>query len=411
MKSATSLATSTNNSRALPTAREHVLFVHAHPDDESITTGGSIATLLDAGVAVTLLTCTRGELGEVIPAELQHLCGDALGEYRETELATAAATLGLTDHRFLGAEGACAPGVPPHRFRDSGMQWGPNGPEPLDAASHATADSRSSAGVGTQSLTGAEIGTVLADLCAVIAEIEPVAVISYDSGGGYGHPDHVRTHEATKFAAQIMAVPFYEIIPLGQQEEGDIVLDVSAVLHRKTAALGAYRTQLTLEGNSIVHSGGQVELISDTEVFRRSDPPHAPELEWVRLKTFTKVVTCAIATVMGALVGVLGTIQHEFALSVVSLLMVASLLVGLRLLFQVRTVAAFGGAGLFLVVGLLSAQSPGGSVLIQDTVVGYVWSFGVPIIALLVLAWPSVGPRTRDTMGTVTDRKKVVDSS
>ena len=382
--------------------REHVLFVHAHPDDETITTGGAIATLLDAGVAVTLLTCTRGELGEVIPAELQHLSGDALGAYRETELAAAAAALGLTDYRFLGSVGACAAGVEPHRFRDSGMQWGPNGPEPLSADEPEAS---------TGAFTSADIGAILADTCAVIAEIQPIAVISYDSGGGYGHPDHVRTHEVATFAARTMGVPFYAIIPVGLQAEGDIVLDVSRVLHRKAKALEAYRTQLTVEGNSMVHSGGQVELISNTETFRRSEMPHTPELEWSRLRVFTKAVTCVLALAMGALVGVLGTIQHEFAFSVVSLLMVVAILAGLRLLFQVRTVAAFAGAAVFLVVGLLSLKGPGGSVLIQANAVGYVWSFGVPIITLIVLAWPSLGPRARDTMGNVTDPKKVVDSS
>lgn len=108
----------------MPDSREHILFVHAHPDDETISTGGTIATLLDAGASVTLLTCTRGELGEIVPAELQHLHGDALGVYRETELATAVRALELTDFRFLGSENACAQGAAPHRFSDSGMQCG-----------------------------------------------------------------------------------------------------------------------------------------------------------------------------------------------------------------------------------------------------------------------------------------------
>lgn len=390
--------------------REHVLFVHAHPDDETITTGGTIATLRDLGVSVTLLTCTRGELGEVIPAELQHLTGDALGAHRETELAAAAAALGLTDYRFLGAEGACEEGVTPHRYRDSGMQWGPDGPEPLDAGGlldTAAAGERD----GTESLTSAPLGSVMADICAVIAEIEPRAVISYDSDGGYGHPDHVRTHEATKFASLAMNVPFYTIVSVGTHTESDTQIDVSAVMSRKIRALQAYRTQLTVEGNTIVHSGGQVEPIGETEVFRRSEDSPVAELDWPRLQLFTKTVTCVLAFVVGALVGVLGTIHHEFAFSVISLLMVVGLLAGLRLLFGVRTVSVIAGLGVLLAVGLLSLKSAGGSVLIQNNVLGYVWSFGVPIIALIVLAWPSLGRQTRDTMGNVTDPKKVVDAS
>jgi N-acetyl-1-D-myo-inositol-2-amino-2-deoxy-alpha-D-glucopyranoside deacetylase len=100
-------------------AAERVLFVHAHPDDESITTGGTIATLLDAGAHVTVLTCTRGELGEVIPADLQHLLEspEALGAYREKELAAAMAALGVTDHRYLGDDDALWDDLAPRRRR------------------------------------------------------------------------------------------------------------------------------------------------------------------------------------------------------------------------------------------------------------------------------------------------------
>src|SRR5215470_19388666 len=87
-----------------------LLLVHAHPDDESIGTGATIARYAAEGAQVTLVTCTRGELGEVIPPELAYLAtgaaaGDRLGEYRAGELAAACAALGVTDHRFLGGPG------------------------------------------------------------------------------------------------------------------------------------------------------------------------------------------------------------------------------------------------------------------------------------------------------------------
>ena len=93
---------------------ERVLFVHAHPDDESITTGGTMALLVERGSQVTLVTCTRGERGEVIPADLAGLEGDgaALATVRTEELATALAALGVVDHRFLGGPGArCQLGI------------------------------------------------------------------------------------------------------------------------------------------------------------------------------------------------------------------------------------------------------------------------------------------------------------
>ena len=90
------------------TQPERVLFVHAHPDDETIATGGTLATLVDSGAVVTLVTCTRGERGEVIPADLQDALAsqEALAALREAELRKAVGILGVTDHRFLGEENA-----------------------------------------------------------------------------------------------------------------------------------------------------------------------------------------------------------------------------------------------------------------------------------------------------------------
>src|SRR5690625_7560451 len=92
-----------------------ILFVHAHPDDESITTGATMAVYAASGAHVTLVTCTRGEKGEVIVPELTDLAdgdGTALARHREGELASALAELGVVDQRFLGGEH--------HRYRDSG---------------------------------------------------------------------------------------------------------------------------------------------------------------------------------------------------------------------------------------------------------------------------------------------------
>lgn len=97
----------------LPARR--LLLVHAHPDDESINNGATMARYAAEGALVTLVTCTLGEEGEVIPAELAHLAADRddrLGAHRVGELAAAMKELGVTDHRFLGGPG---------RFRDSGM--------------------------------------------------------------------------------------------------------------------------------------------------------------------------------------------------------------------------------------------------------------------------------------------------
>src|SRR5215472_14939045 len=107
---------------ALPTRR--LLLVHAHPDDESINNGATMAKYAAEGVGVTLVTCTLGEEGEVIPPGLAHLAADrddTLGERRIGELAAAMQELGITDHRFLGGPG---------RYRDSGMMGTPQNDVP-----------------------------------------------------------------------------------------------------------------------------------------------------------------------------------------------------------------------------------------------------------------------------------------
>lgn len=159
--------------------RPRLLLVHAHPDDETLTTGVAAAHHVALGHDVHVLTCTLGEEGEVIPPHLAHLegaPGDPLAPHRREELRRAMDVLGVT-HHLLGAAG-------PHdepAFRDSGM-----------AGSAAAAHARAWAGVPLEEAAAA-VGEVL-------ARVRPHVVLTYDAGGGYGHPDHVRTHEATRLA-------------------------------------------------------------------------------------------------------------------------------------------------------------------------------------------------------------------
>lgn len=392
-----------------PEIREHVLFVHAHPDDESISTGGTIATLLDASAGVTVITCTRGELGEVVPPDLQHLSGDALGEYRETELASAMAALRLTDFRFLGADGARADGTESHRFRDSGMQWGPDGAGPINAAPISAGPD-----AGGATLTSVDLDVVVADVVAVIAAVQPTAVVSYDAHGGYGHPDHIRAHAAASTAALLMNLPFYTIVSDGHAGPhggpDDLVVDVTPVMERKKAALRAYSTQLTVVGDTIVHSGGQVQAMSGVEAFHRVGEAGQPTLEWDNLALSTKIVACALAAVVGAVVGAVGTANHVYGAATYSLLLVTALLIGLRFMFSTRIVAFCAAAGVVVVVGALSLEGAGGSVLVQGSTIGLVWAYAPVAIAVIVLAWPRSFRRSRATMENNSDPGRAVDA-
>ena len=168
-------------------SRRRLLLVHAHPDDETLTTGGTIARYAaDPDTSVTLVTCTLGEQGEIIPPHLAELAadrGDQLGGYRVGELAGATGALGLTDQRLLG-------GIA--RWRDSGMALAGHGvraatPENL----HPRAFAQPSA-----------FDEQVDALVAVLEEVRPQVVVTYRADGGYGHPDHVRAHDITVAALQ-----------------------------------------------------------------------------------------------------------------------------------------------------------------------------------------------------------------
>jgi len=184
------------------TTSPRLLLVHAHPDDESINNGATMAKYVAEGVQVTLVTCTRGEQGEVIPASLAYLETDpeALGDHRVGELAAAMAHLGVTDHRFLGD-----PATPGRRaaealaagstvYRDSGMAYAADGRvvPALDPPPGAFAL--------------ADLDETAQHLAAVIRQVRPQAVVTYEPGGGYGHPDHVQAHRVTMRAVELAAV-------------------------------------------------------------------------------------------------------------------------------------------------------------------------------------------------------------
>ena len=154
-----------------------MLFVHAHPDDESLNNGATIAHYTALGAQVHVVTCTLGEEGEVIGdqwAELAVDGADQLGGYRVAELTAALRALGVGAPIYLGGAG---------RWRDSGMA-GTAPRLPLRRQRFADADEREAVGA----------------LVAIIREQRPHVVVTYDPEGGYGHPDHVQTHAVTTAA-------------------------------------------------------------------------------------------------------------------------------------------------------------------------------------------------------------------
>jgi N-acetyl-1-D-myo-inositol-2-amino-2-deoxy-alpha-D-glucopyranoside deacetylase len=239
-----------------------LLFVHAHPDDESLNNGATIAQYAGRGAEVHVVTCTLGEEGEVIGNRWAQLAvdhADQLGGYRIGELSAALHALGIGDPIFLGGAG---------HWRDSGMA----GTQPRSGARR-FADSTDDQAVGA--------------LVAVIRELRPHVVVTYDPDGGYGHPDHIRAHQVTtaaiaaaetaeypgepwsvpKFYWTVLAhsafaaateqlagedlLPGWEV-PTAENERGwpderiTASIDARAALPAKVAALRAHATQVTV---------------------------------------------------------------------------------------------------------------------------------------------------------------------
>lgn len=172
-------------------ADRRLLLVHAHPDDESIGNGATMARYVAEGAQVTLVTCTLGEEGEVLVPDLAHLASsaeDRLGAHRIGELAEAMRALGVTDHRWLGGEG---------RYRDTGMVYAADG--------SATAPPE----VRKDTFWAADLREAADYLAPVVREVRPQVLVTYDPWGAYGHPDHVQAHRVAMYAAVLAGVPSY----------------------------------------------------------------------------------------------------------------------------------------------------------------------------------------------------------
>lgn len=234
------------------------LLVHAHPDDETINNGATMAMYAALGAQITLVTCTRGEEGEVLVPDLAHLAAqetDQLGQHREIELADAMKALGISDHRFLGAEKI--------KFRDSGMM----GTEPNNR---------------TDCFWQADLDSAAALLVDVIHEVKPHVLITYDEIGGYGHPDHIQAHRVAMRAAELatdwqISKIYWNAMPksvlangiaamkevgsdfFGAESVDDLpfakadelvtaVVDANSYVDAKMAAMRAHATQIELDG-------------------------------------------------------------------------------------------------------------------------------------------------------------------
>jgi N-acetyl-1-D-myo-inositol-2-amino-2-deoxy-alpha-D-glucopyranoside deacetylase len=266
-------------------APRRIMFVHAHPDDETIGNGATMARYVAEGAHVTLVTCTLGEEGEVLVPELAHLAADQedlLGRHRVAELAVAMEALGVTDHRYLGGAG---------RYRDSGMMGLPANERP-------------------DSFWQANVDEAAGQLVAVVREVRPQVVVTYDENGGYGHPDHIQAHRVAMRAVALaadasfgedepwrVAKVYWNVVPRsviqewidalrGQEtsffdvESADelpfaapdelvtTVVDAATQVEAKLAAMRAHATQIAVDGPFFALSNNIGQRVWGVEYYR-----------------------------------------------------------------------------------------------------------------------------------------------
>lgn len=257
-----------------------LLLVHAHPDDESILTGGVIALADREGHRVVLVTATQGENGDS-PVMDATAAGVSLGELRRQELEAACLVLGVDRLELLG-------------YRGSGFDADGTAPHP-------------------QHFRAASVEDAAERLAVVLRDERPDVVVTYGADGTYGHPDHVMTHHVTLAALDMLAADgwapskvYLHAVPRSlagiivetarsasielpeglvrtvgtADDEITTVVDVSAVLDRKLAATVEHRSQMQSGLPLAAMAAGIFDTVFGVERFvlvRGQPGEHAPE--------------------------------------------------------------------------------------------------------------------------------------
>ncbi len=316
---------------------QRVLFVHAHPGDETVLAGATIARLVADGAAVTVLTCTRRGEGQ---------------------LKAALDALGVTDHRFLGTARARWEQLEPREYTDT-----------FEGAASGTA------------LATADLGEIASDIGAVILDTSAEVVVTHAEGDG--DADRQRVLEAARWATDVLRIPLF-VTRAG--EGATVVVDDAASLDRKAAAAAAGG----LDG-SVVGGEGFARL--------RTAPPQARV--GIATRLVSSILALALGAFAGGVLTVIhqasitvGDATIPWGL-IVALVLTAALLSGLRLVYETRVIPGFATLGLLGTAALLALRSAGGSIIVPDNPAGVTWTIGAVVIAAVVLAWPRVAPRQR----------------
>ncbi len=256
-----------------------IVSFHAHPDDESIATGGTLARAAEEGHRVVLVFGTRGECGEVTDGFL--VDGELLGDRREGEVEASAAALGAHRFEFLG-------------YHDSGMMDEPTNDDPT-------------------CFWQADVDEAAERLATILRDESADVLTVYDSHGGYGHPDHIQIHRVGHRAAELAGTPHvYEstmnrdhlqrVMAVAAAENPDFegpdfddpdtefgspeavittTVDVTPWLGAKRASMAAHGSQIPDDSFFLAMPGEAFAMAFGQEWFIRTSPPAPGTDDWL----------------------------------------------------------------------------------------------------------------------------------
>lgn len=353
---------------------KRILLVHAHPDDESLQTAHVMADAIERGAEVYLLTLTRGERGKAKLEELKSLEANraAMGAFRAGELKNAMAAIGVTNYKFAGTRA----------YLDSGVRIGnlgvPTAPQRLDE----------------MSLSAVSTPVVADDIYQVMLEFKPDAVITYNSKGGWGHPDHKKAHQATA-----MAMRRYRKVVRGKKpafwviaepgERASVQVGGAKTAEIKKAALSAHASQVTIKRDTYSIADGVEYRFDAPERLRLSSPNILP---W-----FAPTVRALFGLPLGLLLGYAGAYVHNLQANNASqsplglylaLGATASIAFGLRTLRNSRGALYLLNAGMTISLWWLSRNETFGAFIRDDR-----YGNRYILFAMIICAIAAIFPR------------------
>lgn len=361
-----------------------ILLVHAHPDDESLFTGHVMADALARGAEVYLLTLTRGERGKVKLADLKPLEGRSaeMGAFRTAELFNALDAYTLTDADGTTRQVQYAFAGTRH-YLDSGMR--------VNALGKATRKRI----LDEMSLAAAATPVIADDILKVLNSFRPDAIVTYNSKGGFGHPDHKKAYDAStlairKYAKNHRAPQLWTICEPGERHDVEVGgPETSAV---KKAALSAHASQVLI--NEETYS-----LVAGKEI--RFDAPErlkkASVSSWNSIKPWLRSVW---AIPLGFLSALVGTMLHLSKTTdglpiglILALIIVGALALALRVLRRSRG-ALYLMAVTFIVSVLQFAHGGDGSHLVTDSNLSQYWLYGSMALLAIIVVFPRLQKAT-----------------